>query len=228
LPSAAVSLETLPGATSNDTYLLQQIYRRQDSLETLHSLHIEDILPVIKETTADLREACHNGVATVQASIDAVNKHRWRTDAEAMAKCHQNFDSSMTHLSATLMAFKETKSKMLIEPYMPLLRNTQTSEARCALPLRSLYLSYVFATNLIVVGDVLLSLMEQVNATLEKRKNNRLWVPKGLRAIKKLYTERGHEDGADFGEDRAPEMTETELTQKSYREYISPSLWSVY
>jgi hypothetical protein len=221
LPSATTSSEALPNATSNDTYLLQQIYRRHDSLETLHSLHIDDMLPVIKDTTADLRHACCNGVATVQASIDAVNKNRWRIDAEATTKCHQNFDASIAQLSATLTAFKETNSKMLIEPYMPLLRDAHTREARRALPLRSLYLSYVFATNLIVVGDVLLSFMEQVKATGEKRKNNRLWAPKGLRSIKKLFTERDDEDAAPFGEDRAPEKTEIELNQNSYREYRS-------
>jgi hypothetical protein len=108
---------------------------------------------------------------------------------------------------------------MLIAPFMPLLRDAHTKEERRALPLRSLYLSYVFATNLIVVGDVLLSFMEQVRATLEKRKNNRLWAPKGLRAIKKFVTERDHQDGAAFGEDPEPEKTETELMQGSYREH---------
>ena len=221
-PSAATSSETLPSATSNDTYLIQQICKRQDSLETQHSLHIDDMLPVIRNATADLREACCDGVATMQASIDAVNKNRWRTDADGVTKSHQEFEASIAQLSATLAAFKETNRKWLIEPYMPMLRNADTREARRDLPLRSLYLSYVFATNLIVVGDVLLSLMEQVRTTSEKRKSNRLWAPKGLRAIKKLFTERNHDDtAAAFGEDEVPEQTETELKQGSYSECYS-------
>jgi len=217
LPSATPSLETLPSATSNDTYLLQQIYRRHDSLEALHSLHIEDLLPVIKDTTAALRQACCDGVDAMQVSIDTVNKRRWRTDEAARAKCYERFDATIARLSATLAAFKETDHKRLIEPFMPLLRDAHTKEARRAVPLRSLYLSYVFATNIIVVGDVLLSLMHQVRATMEKRKSNRLWAPKGLRAIKKFFTERDHEDGATFGEDRAPEKTEFGLND-SFRQ----------
>jgi hypothetical protein len=61
--------------------------------------------------------------------------------------------------------------------------------------------------------------MEQVRTTLEKRKHSRLWAPKGLRAIKKFLTERDHEDAAAFGEDSAPEKTETEINEVSYREY---------
>ncbi|KIM71841.1 hypothetical protein PILCRDRAFT_93686 [Piloderma croceum F 1598] len=217
LPSAVPSTETLPSATSNDAYLLHQIYRRHDSLESLHSLHIEDILPVIKNSTADLREACIEGLGAAQASIDIVNTCRWRTDAEAVVNCHQRFDAALARLSAAMTAFKDTNRKLLIEPFMPVLMEADTREARRALPLRSLYLSYVFATNLIVVGDVLVTFMEQVRTTLEKRKHPRLWAPKGLRAIKKFLTERDHEDAAVFGEDSAPEKTETGINEESYR-----------
>jgi len=219
LPSAFPSSEGLLSTISDDTYLLQQICRRHDSLESLHSLHMEDILPIIKDSTADLRQACLDGVDAIQVSIDDVNTCRWRTDAATAAKCRQKFDASMAQLSAAMTVFKDTNRKMLIEPFMPLLTEARTKEAKRALPLRSLYLSYVFATNLIVVGDSLLSFMEQVRATLEKRKHNRLWAPKGLRAIKKFFTESDHEDGAAFGEDRAPEKTEPELNGESYREY---------
>jgi hypothetical protein len=219
VPSENPSLETLPNATSNDAYLLQQIYTRQDSIETLHSLYIDDLLPVIKDATADLREACCDGVSVVQAGIDHVNKYRWRTDANERARCHEKFDATIARLSAVVTSFKETKHKMLIEPFMPLLRNAHTREARNAVPLRSLYLSYVFAANIIVVGDVLLAFVEQVRATLEKRKNNRLWAPKGIRAINKFFTERDHEDAALFGEDQTPEKTEIGIKQESYREY---------
>lgn len=219
LPSAAPSAESLPSVTSNDAYLLHQIYRRHDSLESLHSLHIEDILPVIKDATADLRKACIEGLGAAQASIDTVNTCRWRTDSEAAAKCHQRFDAALAQLSAALTAFKDTNRKMLIEPFMPVLREANTREAKRALPLRSLYLSYVFATNLIVVGDVLVTFMEQERVTLEKRKHPRLWAPKGLRAIKKFFTEKDHEDAAAFGEESAPEKTATGINEESYREY---------
>ena len=219
LPSAVPSVESLPSATLNNAYLLHQIYRRHDSLENLHSLRIEDILPIIKNSTADLREACIEGLDAAQACIDTVNTCRWRTDVEAAAKCQQRFDAALARLSAAMIAFKDTDRQMLIEPFMTILRDAHTREAKRALPLRSLYLSYVFATNLIVAGDVLVSFMEQVKITSEKRSRPRLWAPKGLRAIKKFLTEKDHEDTAAFGEDSAPEETETEINEKSYREY---------
>jgi hypothetical protein len=39
-----------------------------------------------------------------------------------------------------------------------------------------------------------------------------------MRAIKK-FTESNHEDGAAIGEDRAPEKTDPESNEESYREY---------
>jgi hypothetical protein len=128
---------------------------------SLHSLHIEDIPPIIKDSTADLRQACLDGIDAVQVSIDEVNACRWCTDAATGAKYRQKFDASIAQLSAAMTAFKDTNHKMLIEPFMPLLTKPRTKEAKRALPLRPLYLSYVFATNLIVVGDSLLSPMDK-------------------------------------------------------------------
>lgn len=174
------------------------------------------MLPVIKEATADLRTACYEGAGRVQATIDCINKRRWRTDKEEEGKAIKVFDSSFEQLQAALEAFKETNRRMLIEPYLPLLRDAHTKEARRNLPLRSLYLAYVFATNLIVVADILLAFMEKVRETVEKRKKNRLWAPKGLRAIKKLFTEDAHDEDGAFGEDRSTEKAEESV--ESYSE----------
>lgn len=207
-------------ATSNDTHLLEQICRRHDELETQHSLHMQNMLPVIKDATADLREACVTGAASVQAVIETINKRRWRTNNDEDAKCQETFHAAITNLETALTAFKETNRQMLIEPYIPLLREAQTKEERRAVPLRSLYLSYVFATNLMMTADGLLLFMQKVKDTTAERKTIRLWAPKGLRTLKKLFTERDHEDGAEFGEDRSAEKPEDDLKTDSYRESL--------
>lgn len=206
-------------ATSTDTYLLEQICRRHDELEAQHSLHIQNMLPVIKDASADLREACVTGVASVQAVVEMINGCRWHANNDENAKCHEGFLTAITHLEAALTTFKEKNRHMLIEPYIPLLREAHTKEERRAVPLRSLYLAYVFATNLMMTADGLLSLMEKVRDTAAERKTNKLWAPKGLRTLKKLFTERDHEDGAEFGEDRSPEKPEAKVTNDSYREF---------
>ncbi|KAF7972398.1 hypothetical protein HWV62_18046 [Athelia sp. TMB] len=215
--SASASHETLPGGNSNDTYLLQQIYERADSLETEHSLHMEDVLPVIKEATADLRNACRDSAGCMETVLQAINTCRWRGDPEKATKCRAEFEENLTRLHAALTDFTETRRKVLIQPFMPLLQRAQTAEERRMLPLRSLYLSYVFATNIIVTAEAMLAVMEKMGHTLGKRQKNRLWAPKGLRAIGKVFTDRDHDEAAAFGENPSPEKTEAQVKEESYR-----------
>ena len=215
--SASASHDTLPGGNSNDTYLLQQIYERADSLETEHSLHMEDVLPVIKDATADLRNACRDSAGCMETVLQAINTCRWRGDPEKATKCRADFEENLTRLHAALTEFTETRRKVLIQPFMPLLQRAQTAEERRMLPLRSLYLSYVFATNIIVTAEAMLSVMEKMGHTLGKRQKNRLWAPKGLRAIGKVFTDRDHDEAAAFGENPSPEKTEAQVKEESYR-----------
>lgn len=198
---------------------MQQIWKRHESLENEHSLHIQDMLPVIKTATADLRQAMVDCLAAAHHGLETVNKRRWRSDPEAEAKCLAKFDASVSRLQTTLMEFKETKRKLLIEPYMPILNGALTKEERRKLPLRSLYLAYVFATNIMLLGDVLLIFMEKTGETLTKRKKNRLWAPKGLRAIAKIFTDKSHVDeAAEFGENPMPEKSDAEKKEETYRQ----------
>ncbi|KZP26783.1 hypothetical protein FIBSPDRAFT_731732 [Athelia psychrophila] len=216
-PSATPSTESLPGGNSNDTYLLQQIYERADAAETEHHLHMEDILPVIKDATADLRNACRDSAGCMETVLNAVNTCRWRGEPEKAAKCRAEFDESLTRLHAALTAFTETNRKLLIQPFMPLLKGAHTPEERRVLPLRSLYLSYVFATNIIVTAEAMLEVMEKVGHTMGKRQQNRLWAPKGLRAIAKIFTDKADDDAAGFGENPGMEKTDAQLKEESYR-----------
>ncbi|KZP19305.1 hypothetical protein FIBSPDRAFT_1045659 [Athelia psychrophila] len=218
IPLADPSVEALPGGDSNDTYLLKQIYERADALEQEHDLHIGAVLPVIKDATAALRSACTDSAQCMATVLDAINTSRWRGDPAQMARCRRDFDESLAGLRAALQEFKDTKRTLLIQPFMPMLRAAQTRAEKRRLPLRSLYIAYVFATNLIATADALLAVMEQVGRTMGKRHGRRLWAPKGLRAVGKLFTDRSQDDGAAaFGEDPAMEKTEERAEEESYR-----------
>lgn len=208
--------------TSNDTHILRQICRRHDELEAQYSLQIQNMLPMIKDATAELREACVDGAANAQAVLEGINNSRWRRPTGGDEACREAFHTALARLEVAFATFKEKNRHMLIEPYIPLLKEARTKEERQAVPLRSLYIAYVFATNLMMVADGLLAVMVKVRDTTAERERNTLWAPKGLRALKKLFTEREHEDGAEFGEDRSPETPEKNTADESYREFPLP------
>ena len=189
---------------------------RYEALESQHNLGLEYLLPVLRECTKELREACIEGLGTAQGAIDSINQHRWRLDKTKQEECEKKFLEAQERLKIALQEFKETKRHMLIEPYMPLLKSNLTKDERRTLPLRSLYLSYVFATNLIVVADVLLTFLSKVADTNKKRRKNRLWAPKGLRAIAKIWGERPHEDEPSLGEDRS-DKSDADVKDELYR-----------
>lgn len=75
---------------------------------------------------------------------------------------------------------------------------------------------------MIAVAETMLVVMEKVAETMGKRQRNRLWAPKGLRAIGKIFTEKEHDDAAGFGENPVLEKTDAELKEESYRALWDP------
>lgn len=205
---------------TNDTYLLRQIHKCNTVLEQNHSVRIEHVLPIINQATAELRRACAEGIEAAKASIDSVNQCRWHRNLERDTELTLGLDEAITRLLSTLVAFKETNRLILLEPFMSMLKTPKTREEQDSLPLRSLYLSYVFGSNLIVTSDGLLSFMELVRNTVSKRKNQRLWAPKGLRKLGKLFTVRGGKTDGVFGDDAAPLAADLDQDDQEYRAYL--------
>jgi hypothetical protein len=201
---ATASVDIIAAPTSNDSYVFRQIHQHRHAIEITHSLRFDDILPLVQESTADLRRACTAAITAVQTSLDSVNTRRWKTNGELDSQHTLQLDEATVRLRAELVAFKEIHRKRLVEPFLPLIYAAKTSHEQEMLPLRSLYLAYVFGTNLILSSDAILALMDKVTETTHKRLSNRFWAPKGLRAIGKLFTARGDKDDGAFGEDTSP------------------------
>ncbi|KII87451.1 hypothetical protein PLICRDRAFT_163585 [Plicaturopsis crispa FD-325 SS-3] len=200
-----------------DTSLLRQVHARNSELEIAHSLRMQDLLPVIKAATQELREACIAGISAAQATVDLVNKARWRRNTDLEAEHAHTLDSATERLTQALAAFRERERTLLSAPFEDLIRGAKTRQEREALPLRSLYMAYVFAANLMSTAHVIVMFMEKVRETQGRRKKNRLWAPKELRAIAKLVTQREREDGA-LGDDVKPQAEAADVEhEEDYR-----------
>jgi hypothetical protein len=198
-PASSSSSAISPPTT--DSYLLRQLYELNINAEQEHKVSIFDILPIVKEATYELREACVTAIAAAKSTIDFVNHRRWKRPSSLDEENSQALALAMTQLREALVAFKDTHRKRIVEPYLPLIQGAKTKREKEALPLKALYVSLVFAANLISASECVVLFLETVQGKVEKRTKNRLWAPKGLRALWKLFTARGDAANAAFGED---------------------------
>lgn len=220
----------LSSPTTNDTYLLRRIHHRNTVVENTHNVRVQDILPVIHHSTKNLRLACLHGLETAKSNIDHVNKRRWRKNSDVDAQMSRALDEAVGKLSRALAAFKETERLALLDPFMNMIGTAKTREEQENLPLRSLYLAYVFGSNLISTSSAVLGFMEEVRDLVGKRKKNRLWAPSGLRRLWKLVGAKGDQtDGAAaFGEDVTVQSKGLGgvVEEKEYREFfVSPKVF---
>ncbi|KAA1472661.1 hypothetical protein DENSPDRAFT_872334 [Dentipellis sp. KUC8613] len=224
LTTVATKASTAPNPTS-DTYLMQHLRNTQHTREVEHGLRVEDVMPNIKAATAELRDACVAGLAAAQATLDFVNHTRWARAAStaAAATAHDaDLDTATDALRAALEAFRTTGRKQLMAPYAAVLAGATDAKAQAALPLRGLYVSHVFGASMIVTAEVVLALVERIQATAARRKKSRLWAPKGLRTIAAALAGRhasgaGEQDGLFGEQEQMGDVFWQEEDRRAYR-----------
>jgi hypothetical protein len=216
--SSTTALSPVGLQSTLDSYLLRQMEERGATAEAAQNLRMHDMLPIIKEASADLRQVCGEAVACVKIALDSVNDRRWHSDTEEDERIQRDLQKSVDQLSTALGEFKDTKRQAFVDPYMDIIKQARTPKEQEALPLRFLYLSLVFAANLIVFATGILAFMELVKDTMAKRKDNRIWAPKGLRTLGKLLLAKGDKRDRAFGDDAAPTTDDVEESTESYRE----------
>lgn len=163
-------------------------------------------MPVLKDCSEHLRQACVQAVGATQAYLNHINTRRW-TGKDIEKELSEALDEAQTNLQMALKRFKDDDRLALLKPFQHLLDSVKTRSDADVLPLRSLYACYVFAANLILTSESTSSLVNFVQITASKRRKNRVWAPTGLRAIAKLFTVKG--DNADnvFGDEAQPAPT---------------------
>jgi hypothetical protein len=218
--SAAVDSEPMESLSQStgltDTFLVQQMYRHNEASERQHSLRLVDILPLLREATSELRSAASNALTAVSDTINLVNTTRWswHSTADALAEQEQRLDSAAERLRGALAEFKATGRLRLLEPFEPHL-------GTAAAPLRGLYVCYVFSASMVVVSEAILTVVETVREITSKRRNNRLWAPKGLRQLAHaFFVERATEgDSRAYGETQEIKEVVPEGEEEKYSQY---------
>lgn len=176
-------------------------------------MRMHDVMPAIEESTADLRTACSNGLRATMTVLDGINTRRYtRKGAKESDQHLADLDTALERLRTVLEEFKNSRRLQLLQPFDSVLEDARVSAPMklrpSSVPLRNLYVSFVFAANLVVLTEATIGLMEYVQLTGHKRRKNRLWAPGGLRAIGKAIMSRGDTSDQAVGEDHAPQPDE--------------------
>jgi uncharacterized protein YjbJ (UPF0337 family) len=184
-----------------------------------------EMLPVLDDATAPLRNACLEGLGVVKECVGYVNGNRFtRATGERDREYQERLDSALGKLRDELGAFEELNGgrERIIKPYEELIRKVGggsgglSHEQRSAIPLRSLFVLFVFAGVLVSVAESIIGLMETINkvngvsrgvaatngdAGTLKTKKNRLWAPTKLGNIWSAIKAKGDERDGLLGDE---------------------------
>ena len=215
LPSSpeAFSYVPAPETVSSDTHLLHHVFYPDITRESALKVTLTEVLPRIRDGTADLRAATIEGVVAVQELLTAVNNDRLLSRSGPIAPLEERIDAASDKLRKALDSFKERGADVALGAY--------GTKPRADMPLRSLYLGYVFCSTTVVIGEVVLSLVQVVAETSARRRKVRLWGPSSLRhVVKALLKGRRSSEEQGFGEEEKTEtcLDEDDLMEEERRE----------
>ncbi|KAI0646345.1 hypothetical protein C8Q79DRAFT_909612 [Trametes meyenii] len=213
----SVSDVSTTGTAMDDTLLLRQFRERNLAAEAEHHVRLVDVLPNIREATADLRAAGVAVLGSLHDLVVAVNTNRYKRGHALQDACLVDLDKALTTLRSAIEDFKSDRRLILLEPYRAMFDKTEAGGVN-KLPLRALYFSYVFASNLIATSNGIVGLAEVVSETAAKRTKARLWAPKGLRAIGKLLRSGDSAGEGAVGEDAQPEQAVESEERREYKQ----------
>jgi hypothetical protein len=197
LPAApeAFSFMPAPALVSTDTHLLHHVYSPDTMRESALNLTLSEVLPRVRDATAELRTATIDGVTAVKELVTAVNNDRLFSHSVPIHPLEERLDTASDKLRTALSKFKERGADGVLGAY--------EQRPRADKPLRSLYLGYVFCSTTVIIGEVVLSLVQTVAETSARRQKVRLWGPSSLRhVVKALLKGRRKNEEQAFGEEQ--------------------------
>ncbi|KAI9512001.1 hypothetical protein F5148DRAFT_1280228 [Russula earlei] len=156
-PPEAFSYVPAPATVSSDTHLLHHVFYPNLSRESALKLTLTEVFPHVRDATADLRTATIEGVAAVQGLLTAINDDRLFSRSGPTAPLEERLDAAADKLRAALDDFKERGAHAILRAY--------GHKPNADMPLRGLYLGYVFSSTTVIIGEVVLSLVKTVAET---------------------------------------------------------------
>ncbi|KAH9925739.1 uncharacterized protein B0H18DRAFT_1007982 [Fomitopsis serialis] len=180
-----------------DTQLFRDL-RGPKNHYTPDAVPLSELIPILHSCTAPLRTAVVEALSAVRAVFDSVNTRRYkRGSTEHLDETLVTLDAATANLTRALDAFRTTDRLALLEPFASFLNPSAEQELPKAgsTPFRSLFIAYVFASNLVSVGGAVRVLAEGVARTAKSRRRNHLWGPGAIALGKVLGRRRRGERG---------------------------------
>ena len=210
-PPEAFSNISTPASVSTDTHILHHVFSPDITRESALNLRLSEILPRVRDVTAELRAATIDGVVAAKDLITAVNNDHLFSRSVPIRPLEENLDSASDKLRTALSNFKERGVDSVLGSY--------GQRPRADKPLRGLYLGYVFCSTAIIIGEVVLSLVKTVAEISARRQRVRLWGPSSLRNMAKaLFKGRRRGEEQTFGEEQKNETYLDEEEDIKYEE----------
>lgn len=166
---------------------------------------LDQLLPILDETSSQLRSTCYDALANGIEWLDWVNSHRWRRGAKAYPKDSDAATGlslrreNIANLKAALANFRENEHPKLLEPFRNLFdpstgelltgkdaEDRNLSAARHGMSTRSLFLCFVFSTNLVSYATSLIEFLETLAEIEQRNPSNRFQLPTALGSLFKV------------------------------------------
>ncbi|KAI0266396.1 hypothetical protein BC834DRAFT_969435 [Gloeopeniophorella convolvens] len=204
-----------PTTVSSDTHLLHHVFNPDIARESALKVTLLNVLPQVKGATAELRGATIEGVAAVQALVDHVNSDRVFNRPGPIGPVEERLDAAAEKLRQALDDFKENGTHAILGAY--------GQKPRADMPLRSLYLGYVFGSTTIVIGEVVLSLVQKSGEISARRKRVRVWGPSSVKhVLNALFKARRKSEERTFGEEEKNESFQDEEDDQEKEYHLDP------
>lgn len=218
ISTATSSTTSLPRSSlsnpqTHHSHLLQLLHATSTQLEHEHSLRISDLLPILASCTADLRGAVVGGISAGKRLVESVNHRRWKRGEARRALDEEDrkvLDGAIEELKRRIEEFEKEERIALLVPFQKFFQSSPEKLGTSAdrPPLRTLFTTYVFASNLLSISRSLLPFLLSLQTLNSSRPSPHLWFPKGLRALSSFVFSRGRSASGEedvVGEDPSRE-----------------------
>lgn len=231
-------LPTKPGRESTSSEApaadrAEKIRNLVGQTERTGSRAIEHLLPILHDSSSRLRTACHTSMQDGIDWLEWTNRHRWSRGQAAYPSgetAQQGLDkhrANLEELRNALADFRQSDHLQLLEPFRDLFDaetgnfknnpDNMSDTDTFRLSTRSLFLTFVFVTNLVSYATTLVEFLEVLLKVEARSPRNKIQWPFQLNKAVKVATSR---DGAsvnplDIGSDSTDENDDDTSTTDS-------------
>ncbi|KAG6849761.1 hypothetical protein H0H93_005443 [Arthromyces matolae] len=171
------------------TILQKEIWQH----EVKHGHDLDSLIPIIAESSADLRDACGGVINALTEWFHGCNSGRWtglftKYDKVKGDQRHATLVEQRAALQTALEQYREIQRVKIIQPYERFfdpvtgqrLKSNDASNSDEMFAARSLYICFVFSFGLDAFADSLTKFMSIVIDIDGKRPKPRVWAPSGF------------------------------------------------